>query len=44
MDGRRRRPGCGWLAAFLAAIAELLGLMRTLDPNECAAGLLRVGH
>src|ERR1035441_2848671 len=44
MDGRRRRPGCGWLAAFLAAIAKLLGLTRTLDPKECAGGRLRVGH
>src|ERR1022692_4118386 len=34
----RRRSGYSRLAAFLAARAELVGIMRALDPNECAGG------
>src|ERR1019366_6419217 len=44
MDGRRRRPGCSLLAAFLATRAELLGLMRTLDANKRGVSRPRGGR
>src|ERR1035437_382111 len=43
MRGRRRRSGDSRLAAFLAAAADLFGLARALDPNQCAAGRPRTG-
>jgi hypothetical protein len=44
MGGRRRRSGYSLLAAFLAAAAKLLGLMRTLDPDQGAAGRSQTGR